>query len=144
MAADSPNTDTRSPARRGAVAVIERAGRLLVIRRSRYVVAPGMLCFPGGGIEVGETEVVALVRELGEELNVVVEPLRRLWASVTPWNVELAWWQCRLEMDAVPAVNAAEVESFAWYTPQEMAGLSNLLESNRQFLAALASGEIVL
>jgi 8-oxo-dGTP diphosphatase len=126
------------------VAVIERAGRLLVIRRSRHVVAPGMICFPGGGIEGVETEVDALIRELGEELALVVEPVRRLWASVTPWGVELAWWHCHLASDASPAVNPAEVEAFYWYTPHEMRELPDLLESNQQFLAALACGQIAL
>ena len=42
--------------RRGVVAVIVRDQRLLVIRRASGVAAPGMYCFPGGGIEPGEIE----------------------------------------------------------------------------------------
>ena len=132
------------PRRRGAVAVIERAGALLVIRRSQIVVAPGAYCFPGGGIEPGESEVEALVRELLEELQVEVRPLRRLWSSVTPWNVELAWWHAGMSADAIPQPAPAEVESVHWYTLAEMAELPNLLESNRQFLAAIERREIVL
>ncbi|HEV7224847.1 MAG TPA: NUDIX domain-containing protein [Pirellulales bacterium] len=130
--------------RRGAVAVIERQGTLLVIRRSQTVVAPGAFCFPGGGIEAGESEPQALVRELQEELQVVVRPVRRLWSSVTPWRVELAWWQAELAADAVPVPAPAEVESVHWHTPGEIAGLPGLLESNLQFLAALARNEFAL
>src|SRR5437899_2455576 len=83
---------TSQPIRRGVVAVVNRGGRLLVIRRSQQVVAPGAICFPGGGIEAGESETDALVREVQEELGVAVMPLKRLWQSVTPWNVDLAWW----------------------------------------------------
>jgi hypothetical protein len=36
------------PGRRGAVAVVVRDGRMLVIRRARSVVAPLVYCFPGG------------------------------------------------------------------------------------------------
>jgi 8-oxo-dGTP pyrophosphatase MutT (NUDIX family) len=130
--------------RRGAVAVIERQGALLVIRRSQTVVAPGAFCFPGGGIEAGESEPQALVRELQEELQVVVRPVRRLWSSVTPWRVELAWWQAELAADAVPVPAPAEVESVHWHTPGEIAGLPGLLESNLQFLAALERKEFDL
>jgi 8-oxo-dGTP pyrophosphatase MutT (NUDIX family) len=130
--------------RRGAVAVIPQQDRLLVIRRSQQVVAPGAYCFPGGAIEPGESEEVALVRELREELNVEILPVRRVWQSVTPWQVELAWWLARLAPGSSPRAAPAEVESFHWHTPQEMAALRELLESNRQFLAALARGEITL
>ncbi|HUY88479.1 MAG TPA: NUDIX domain-containing protein [Pirellulales bacterium] len=140
-ASASSNVD---PRRRGAVAVIERSGALLVIRRSQIVVAPGAFCFPGGGIEPGESEEEALVRELREELQVEVRPLRRLWSSVTPWNVELAWWQADLAAEAIPRPSPAEVESVHWYTLAEMAELPSLLESNRQFLSAIERSEIVL
>lgn len=130
--------------RRGVVAVIRRADRLLVIRRSRYVVAPGAYCFPGGGIEAGESMEAALIRELREELNVDVAPVRQIWRSVTPWRVELFWWLVRLAADAVPNPAPAEVESFHWHTIEELAALTELLESNRQFLAALARQEIDL
>lgn len=133
-----------APRRRGAVAVIVREGALLVIRRSRLVVAPGAYCFPGGGIEPGESEEQALVRELQEELNVTVQPLRRIWSSVTPWQVELAWWQAALPFDAVPIPAPAEVESVHWHTPAELARLPELLESNLHFLAALERREIRL
>lgn len=130
--------------RRGAVAVIRDRDRLLVIRRSQQVVAPGAYCFPGGGIEFGESEQDALVRELREELNVDVVPLRRLWWSTTPWSVELAWWLARLAPGFSPQPAPAEVESFHWHTVEELVALPDLLQSNRQFLAALARGEISL
>ena len=129
---------------RGSVAVIVRGGRLLVIRRSRWVVAPGAFCFPGGGIQPGESDEEALVRELREELGIAVQPQRRLWKSVSPRRVELAWWLARLDPDAEPVPNPAEVESVHWVTPEELAQLPDLLETNRQFLQALDSGEIEL
>src|SRR5262249_28974785 len=133
-----------TPKRRGVVAVVVREGRLLVIRRSQFVVAPGAFCFPGGGIETGESEEVALVREIQEELNVAIKPLRRIWHSETPWRVELAWWLAEFDSNAEPIPNPAEVESIHWHTPTEMAELVGLLESNRHFLEALKLGEIVI
>jgi 8-oxo-dGTP diphosphatase len=128
------------PGRRGAVGIAVRDGRMLVIRRARSVVAPLVYCFPGGGIEAGESEEEALVREFQEEVGVEFLPLRRLWQCVTPWKVELAWWLGELAPGAVPVANPAEVESIHWLTPEEMAALPDLLESNRAFLELLARG----
>jgi 8-oxo-dGTP diphosphatase len=132
------------PNRHGAVAVILREGRFLVIRRSQRVVAPGMYCFPGGGIESEESEPQALVREIREELGVVVQPIRCVWRSVTPWKVRLAWWLSRLEPAVQLTPDQLEVESVHWFTPNEMAKLPDLLASNHHFLEALRSGRIDL
>jgi 8-oxo-dGTP pyrophosphatase MutT (NUDIX family) len=144
MSNPSPYPDAAPGARRGAVAVIVREGRFLVIRRSRHVVAPSAYCFPGGEIEPGESEEEALVREISEELRVRIRPIRRLWQSITPWDVALTWWHS--ELDAAQAItpNPAEVESVHWLTPDEMTGLSGLLESNHAFLDALAAGEVAI
>ena len=52
----------------GAVAVIVRDDRLLVILGAATVEVPGTYCFPGGvRLEAGETEEEAIRRELREE-----------------------------------------------------------------------------
>jgi 8-oxo-dGTP pyrophosphatase MutT (NUDIX family) len=132
------------PARCGVVAVIPRGGQLLVIRRSQHVVAPGAFCFPGGGIEAGESEPAALIRELNEELGAVVRPRDRLWHSVTPWNVTLAWWLATWNPGEPLMPNPAEVESVHWLSPAEMLELPGLLTSNREFLERVLSGAIQL
>jgi 8-oxo-dGTP diphosphatase len=122
--------------RRGVVAVILREDRFLVIRRSQFVRAPGMHCFPGGAIEAGESEEQALCRELAEELALVAQPVRKIWESVTPWNVALAWWQASIAPEAVPQPNPQEVETFDWLTTEEILLLPDLLPSNAAFLDA--------
>ena len=124
--------------------MVVRHGRILVIRRSRFVVAPGAFCLPGGGIEPGESEAETLVREFREELGATIRPERRLWETMTAWHVHLAWWLGDLDPDAQLVPNPAEVESVHWYTPAEMAPLPNLLEGNQRFLLALAAGQIDL
>lgn len=128
----------------GVVAVVVRENRLLVIRRSQHVRSPGAYCFPGGGIEPGESQREALRRELNEELNVDVRPVQPVWESVTPWGVRLAWWQAELESNVPPHPNPTEVESVHWLTTAEMRALPELLESNHHFLDALARGECSL
>ena len=132
------------PGRRGAVAVVVRDGRMLVIRRARTVVAPLVYCFPGGGIEGDESEEEALVREFREEVGVALRPVRRLWQCVTSWKVELAWWLGELAPGTIPVANPREVDSIHWFTPEEMARLPDLLESNREFLQRVERGEITL
>ena len=132
------------PGRRGVVGIAVRDGRFLVIRRSQHVVAPGMYCFPGGGIEGDESEIDALKREFREEIAAQVEPLRRVWQCVTTWQVELSWWHVRLADGTRLRANQAEVDSIQWFSAEEMAALPNLLPSNHDFLTELQEGTIRL
>lgn len=122
------------------MAVVRQGEKFLVIRRSQSVPAPGRFCFPGGGIDADETETQALVREIQEELGVALQPLRRLWSSTTSWGVQLVWWLAHLDEGAILVPNPAEVESIHWLSAGEMLELAELLESNREFLAAMAAG----
>lgn len=57
-----------------AAALIDAQGRVLIAQRPAHKALGGLWEFPGGKVEPGETPEVALVRELKEELDVVVEP----------------------------------------------------------------------
>jgi 8-oxo-dGTP diphosphatase len=127
---------------RGVVAVIARGPRLLVIRRAAGVAAPGRLCFPGGAVEGDESEPHALQRELQEELYLPVVPLGCLWRSTTPWGVLLAWWAAAVQGAWEPVPNPCEVAEVYWATPDELLQHPDLLESNRDFLQLLVSGQI--
>ncbi len=131
-------------ARYGVAVVVVREGKFLIILRSQTVLAPGMYCFPGGGIEPGESEQQAVVREMQEELGITVQPRKLLWRSVTRWRVALAWWLAELDEAQEPVPNPEEVESYRWLTPGEMARLPNLLPNNHDFLRALAEGVVEL
>ncbi len=141
---NKPSAPEPEIVRWGAVAVIFREDRLLIIKRSQQVLAPGMYCFPGGGIEAGETEPQALVRELQEELGCTVKPMRRLWEYVSSWRVHLAWWSAELDDPSSIVPNPMEVESVHWLTLSDLATLPNQLESNVRFLEAVARGEVSL
>ncbi len=57
-----------------AAAMLDARGRVLVQKRPPQSAMAGLWEFPGGKIEAGETPEGALVRELHEELGIIVEP----------------------------------------------------------------------
>ena len=57
-----------------AVALVHADGRVLVQQRPDGKPMAGLWEFPGGKVEAGETPEVALIRELEEELGIVVPP----------------------------------------------------------------------
>jgi 8-oxo-dGTP diphosphatase len=70
-------TDARSYPERPFLAVsaaIVRAGEVLVVRRARAP-ANGLFSLPGGVVEIGETLIEALIREVREETSMAIEPV---------------------------------------------------------------------
>lgn len=130
--------------RKGAVAVIADQGKLLVIRRAAGVAAPLKLCFPGGGVEPGEADDEAVVRETREELNLAVVASKQLYESETPWGVRLTWWSVRCVDLTTLAPNEAEVAEVHWLTPAELSAHPDLLDGNIEFLLRLTAAEFTL
>lgn len=61
-------------AKQVAAAIVFHDGRILVARRAPGQQLEGMWEFPGGKLEPGESPQCCIVRELIEELSMVVEP----------------------------------------------------------------------
>ncbi|WP_267432601.1 (deoxy)nucleoside triphosphate pyrophosphohydrolase [Sphingomonas sp. GM_Shp_1] len=57
-----------------AAALVDEAGRVLLQQRPAGKTLAGLWEFPGGKIEAGESSEAALIRELHEELAIMVEP----------------------------------------------------------------------
>ena len=57
-----------------AAALIDDAGRVFVQQRPNGKAMAGLWEFPGGKVESGETPEAALMRELNEELGIIVNP----------------------------------------------------------------------
>ena len=88
--------------RHAVVAVIIEQSRFLVIRRSEFVRAPGLLCFPGGGIEADEDFETAICRELSEELSLQIVISQHIWTSTTRWGTKLEWLICTRDPQSIP------------------------------------------
>lgn len=57
-----------------AVALVDEDARVLVATRPAKKSMAGLWEFPGGKVEAGETPEACLVRELGEELGIGIQP----------------------------------------------------------------------
>jgi len=130
--------------RHGAVGVVVEDGKFLVIRRSLLVKAPGLLCFPGGAIEQGETPEQAVVRELEEELSLVSLSAKHLWHSRTSWGTLLEWLLVERHAESPPVPNPREVADVMWYEPASLLQQRDLLGSVPDFFAAWAHGHFAL
>lgn len=102
-------------------------GRVLAAQRTRPEALAGKWELPGGSVEVGESEVDAVVRECAEELGADVEPLGRLGtdlpidagllrvhlarlrpgsAAPAPLDHSALRWVAASDLDALPWVDA--------------------------------------
>lgn len=139
----SPAGDATGSSTGGVVAVIRRESAFLVIQRGLKIPrAPGMFCFPGGSIEVGESPLEALQREMQEELGIEIEPLGKIWNCQTPRGVPLEWWAAELNSTATLRPCPIEVAWHGWLEIEQILALEQLLPTNQVFLQQLLAGQI--
>ena len=110
-------------------AAIIRDGKVLVVRRARKP-ALGIYTLPGGGVEIGETLMQAVIREVREETSLIVEPValaghREAIARDAQGRVErhfvilcfAARW-----LSGEPVLNE-ELDDARWLDPAELSAL---------------------
>ena len=115
-----PDTHCRQAVVHGILGVIRREKRLLLIRRAPGVRVGGLWCFPGGHIEPGESEPDALIREMHEELGLLVRPIQRLFIlSKHEGRLLLHWWSAEV-VGGELSPDPREVAAVQWMTPDEM------------------------
>jgi 8-oxo-dGTP diphosphatase len=102
-----------------ACALIDGEGRVLISQRPEGKALAGLWEFPGGKLEENESPEHALIRELDEELGIVIEPssLKPLTFSSFPYpgfHLLMPIFACwRWHGD----VRAREGQALAWVSP---------------------------
>lgn len=102
-------------------AIIENEqGQVLLAQRPAHKTLSGYWEFPGGKLEVGETAIQALHRELNEELHLNVEVNQDLGI----FNFVYDWGAIGLHVFVVRALTAPrpsfDVQKFEWVSPDEL------------------------
>ena len=100
-------------------AVIEKNGNFLITKRLKTSPMGHCWEFPGGKIESGETIEACIIRECQEEIDVVIEPLRRLreeWYDYPHGHVHLWFVLCKIISGEPKPIECREVR---WIEPCE-------------------------
>jgi 8-oxo-dGTP diphosphatase len=121
-----------------AGALFDREGRVLIAQRPAGKHMAGRWEFPGGKVAAGETEAVALTRELREELGVEVvasRHLMRLAHAYDDRHVELSMWIVESFSGEPQSLDGQRLK---WV---QLAGLGDedILEADRPFVEALGA-----
>jgi 8-oxo-dGTP diphosphatase len=105
-----------------ACALIDADGRVLLAQRPEGKSMAGLWEFPGGKIEVGETPEQSLIRELEEELGIVVKeaclaPLTFASHTYPDFHLLMPLYVCRRWEGTV---TAQEGQQLAWVRPNRL------------------------
>jgi 8-oxo-dGTP diphosphatase len=105
-----------------ACALIDADGRVLIARRPPGRSMAGLWEFPGGKVEAGETPEATLIRELKEELGIIVNetclaPLTFASHSYADFHLVMPLYVCR---QWEGTVRAQEGQELAWVRPNRL------------------------
>lgn len=131
-------------------AIIERDGKFLVGRRSPHKrTAPGYWCTICGGVEPGETQAEAVVREVAEETGLSVIAVEKFDACDThDGSTRIHFWitapRGGSNDAAPPRLLGDEHDALAWVSVDEMRRLEPVfLEDVEIFARLVASRKLV-
>lgn len=105
-------------------AIIEHQGRVLAVQRSARMKQALLWEFPGGKQEAGETAEQCIVREVREELNIDIQPLRQLSAHMHTYekgSILLIPFVCKW---VEGTLELREHKTARWLLPEELKELN--------------------
>ena len=105
-----------------ACALVDPDGRVLLAQRPEGKPMAGLWEFPGGKVETGETPEQTLIRELEEELGIVVKeaclaPLTFASHTYPDFHLLMPLYVCR-RWDGI--VTAREGQRLSWVRPNRL------------------------
>lgn len=128
--------DTEDPPvsqRQAVVAVLIRAGRVLVIERGPLAARSGFWAPPSGRIEPGETQPEALVREVWEEVGLTVVAGAKVWECDTDdGSFRLHWWTAPAETGDL-RLDPGEASAARWVAAAEFHTLTPTFDGDIPF-----------
>jgi 8-oxo-dGTP diphosphatase len=102
-------------------AMIEKDGKYLITQRPPTASLPLLWEFPGGRVEVGETDEAALARELAEEMRIQVtvgERVIHVEHAYAAYDIDFCVYRCRL--DGPGSIEHLRVHDHRWVRPEEL------------------------
>jgi 8-oxo-dGTP diphosphatase len=91
--------------------VLDGHGNVLLIRR----VGEERWFFPGGQVEAGESEALAVVREVMEETGVQCRVLETIGRRTHPESGrDISYWHCHALSDAIETKDIKEIAEARW------------------------------
>ena len=125
------------PLRPGVIGVLRRGDAVLMIRRAAHLRGGGNWCFPGGHVEPGESGAEAIVREMREELGLVVLVVDRLGVvKLSDAGYELEVWLLEARGGEL-SPHPNEVAECRWVDGRDARRLSPAMPSNEAVFAMI-------
>ena len=108
-----------------AAAVIAKNGKILIMQRSKKMSFGSLWEFPGGKIEKDETPNQAIVREMFEETELIVSPIKILMKTTYVFGdkeIVITFIECQLKEESNnPKLKVHD--DFMWIDIKEMLGI---------------------
>ncbi len=104
-------------------AIIEYNNKTLVVQRSENMKLPLKWEFPGGKIELGESEEMCILREVKEELDIEIDVVLRLTTSeyqYPDFSISLIPFVAKYKSGNI---NLAEHTRYIWLKKEELIDL---------------------
>ena len=122
--------------------VLRENGKILLTRSAFR--GSSFINFPGGGVEIGEAPMAALLREFVEETGLVVRAARTLYASEgahlstqAPIQIVSAYWLVeRVSGELRSGGNGDDVLELLWADPASLP-VAEMFPADREFAALL-------
>ncbi len=101
-------------------AIIISHKKVLAVQRSQVMDMPNCWEFPGGKLLPNETPSNGIIREIEEELTILVQPIQQLMPVVHQYpqkSIKLIPFICELKSGTIQLI---EHQAFKWCSPHEL------------------------